>query len=154
MEQYHVDISCGDCVQLYPLNNGCEFRVVMDESLVLKSNKRWHVALVGFTVKCDNDGMQFRGRNLYVCSNIVDFSVFGGKKVQLLRKVCLGEGVRTADGGCMFSVDTTENYCFYKRVYGEEIKSIHVYCLIDTGQRATSLNKCTVGVTLHLKCSD
>jgi hypothetical protein len=154
MEQFHVDINSKDCIQLYPLNNGCEFRVVMDESLVLKNGKRWSVALVGLTVNCDHDDMQVNGRELYVCSNIVDFSVVGGKKVQLLRKICLGDGVRTAEGGRMFSVDTVENCCFYKRVYGHEIKCIHIYSLSATGKRATALIDCTVGVTLHFKCSN
>lgn len=154
MEQFHVDISSKDCIQLYPHNNCCDFRVVMDESLVLKNDKRWFAALVGLTVCCDNDGMQLRGRELYVCSNIVDFSVFGSKKIQLLRKICLGDGIRSAEGGRTFSIDTVENYCFYKRVHGQEIKSIRIYGLSKAGQRAAALIGCTVGVTLHLKCTN
>lgn len=154
MEQFHVDISSKDCIQLYPHNNGCDFRVVMVESLVLNNDKRWFAALVGLSVLCDNDGMQLCGRELYVCSNIVDFSVFGGKKIQLMRKICLGDGIRTAEGGRAFSIDTVENHCFYKRVHGQEIKNIRIYSLSEAGQRAAALIGCTVGVTLHLKCTN
>ena len=150
MEQIHVDICSTDCTELYPLNVGCDFRVVLDETLVL-TERQWTVALVGLTVKSALDGTELRGQELYVCSNVVDFSVMGGKKVQLLRRICLGNGVRTADRGCTFSVETAENFCFYKRVQQQEVKAIHIYILDKTGQKLELLSDCVVSVTLHFK---
>lgn len=150
MEQMHVDICSTDCTDLYPFNAGCDFRVALDETLILK-DRRWFVALVGITVKSSLDVTELRGQELYVCSNVADYSVMGGKKVQLLRRICLGRGIRTQDGGCMFSVDTVENLCFYKTAQHQEIKRIHIYILKKSGQKFESIHDCIVSVTLHFK---
>lgn len=150
MNQIHVDMCSADCIDFYPTNCVSDFRIVLDESLVLGS-ELWCVALVGLTVECPRDGSELRGRELYLCSNVIDYSVVGGKKVHLLRKLCLGNGVRTARGGSMFSIDTVENACFYKRVNSQEIKHISIYVTGRKGERVEVLNECTVGVALHFK---
>jgi hypothetical protein len=150
MNQVHADVSNTDCLGLYPLNNGSDFHVVLDETLVLTSG-HWHVALVGLTAETTEAGLELRGKELYLCSNIVDYSVVGGKKVSLLRKMCLGNGIRTAGGGCVFFVDTSDNNCFYKRVNSKEIKHIRIYVTDRNGQKLDALNDYSVAVTLHFK---
>lgn len=150
MDQVHVDVCSSDCVEFYPLNNGSDFRVGLGETLLLKG-RQWHVALVGLTVVSTHDGTELRGKELYLCSNIVDYSLVGDKKVQLLRKLCLGTGIKTPWGGCMFAVDTVDSSCFYKRVQTQEIKYIRTFITDRRGEKLKELEKCTVGVALHFK---
>lgn len=150
MDQVHVDVSNTDCHGLYPLNNGSDFHVLLDETLVLTSG-HWHVELVGFTAKTTGGGLELCGKELYLCSNIIDYSVVGGKKVSLLRKLCLGNGIRTAGGSCVFSVDTSDNSCFYKRVNSKGIEHIRIYVTDRSGGRLDALNDYSVAVTLHFK---
>jgi hypothetical protein len=151
MDQFHVDICSADSLDLYPSNTGCDFWVGLDEALDMR-NKQWHVALVGLTVVASaGSGANLSGKEIFLYSNVADFSVLGGKKTQLLRKVCLGSGVQTATNSTVFSVDTVENYCFYKRVQHQEIKSIHVVALTNRGEKFEALGGCLLSVTLHFK---
>jgi hypothetical protein len=110
-------------------------------------------ALVSLTVECGRDvGANLNGQDLYLCSNVVDFSLLWGKKCQLLRKVNLGHGLLTGmNEGAVFSVDTVKNYSFYKGVQHREIKTVRIFVLKKSGDNFEDLSGCVLSVTLHFR---
>jgi hypothetical protein len=81
MDQFQVDMCSLNSLNLYPDNKGCDFWIGLDETLLLR-NGRLRVALVSLTVECGRDvGAYLKGQDLYLCSNVVDLSLLGGKNV-------------------------------------------------------------------------
>lgn len=148
-DEFHVHICSSDSMLYFPSNKGSDFRVNLDEKILFSG--QWSVALVGLTVGTKKS-VQLDSLQLYLCSNLVDFSFVGGKKVQLLRKVCLGQGFAQREKR-LYNVETVENYCFYKSVIVQECLTIHI-CVLEHDMNFLSiLDNCNVTVSLHFKRS-
>lgn len=146
-DEFHVHVCNSDSLSYFPSNKGSDFRVNLDEKILLPG--QWAAALVGLSVETDKP-VQLDCLLLYLCSNLVDFSFVGGKKVQLLRKTCLGQGLAKGEKR-MYNVETIENYCFYKSVIVQEFQTIHISVFAHDLKHLTILDNCNVTASLHFK---
>lgn len=151
MNSFHVYISSSDSVEYFPHNTGSNFRVKLSEGINLSNG--WEIVLTSLSIVLNEAEAAevLAGLVLDVHCNIAGFSIVGGNKRQILRRVNLGQPTLKSATRVIFSINCSENYCFYKPVITQncsviEIQLKHPHLYINH-----LLENCKANVSLHLR---
>ena len=113
----YAEIRSFDCVDIFPNNSPASFNVQF--GLEIRFDGLWEVGLRDMSVEClSKSRSNLAGQNLYILTNIIDFSIVGGSLKQLLKRASLGRPIQ-ASNRIMYHMNEIENgccCCYYKRI--------------------------------------
>ena len=91
--EIYAELRSFDSLPYFPNNNAACFTVQLDREIRFEGV--WEVALKRLHVHCSPKDRSFAGQNLYMYTNIIDFSFVGGSLKQLLKRVSLGPALKS-----------------------------------------------------------
>lgn len=150
----YAEIRNFDSVQYFPNNTAASFTVQFDREIRFEGH--WELALRAIDIDCPSDGRpQCAGKNLYIYTNIIDFSFVGGSLKPLLKRVSLGRPIHSGNR-IIYHVneaDVSCCCCYYKRITTPHCLCVEIRIEDDSGKLIDFSAGCKVSLSLHFRQS-
>ena len=146
------EIRSFDSVQIFPNNRAASFKVQF--GLEIRFDGQWEVGLRGMTIECLSESRpNLAGQNLYIHTNIIDFSIVGGSLKQLLKRVSLWRPIH-ASNRIMYQMNDVERgccCCYYKRNTVSHCLCLEVHIEDQYGNLIDFPDGSKISLSLHFK---
>lgn len=149
--EVYAELRSFDSLEYFPHNNAASFRVQFDREMRFEG--LWELALKAISVECNSKDRSLAGRNLYIYTDIIDFSFVGGSLKQILKRVSLRQGIKS-DNRISYQTNETDkgcHCCYYKRVTIPHCLSIEIRIEDDRGNLFRFSNDCNVSMSIHFR---
>ena len=147
-----AEIRSFDSAELFPNNRAASFLVQFDREIRFEG--QWAVALRDMNLECPSEERpNMAGQNLYIYTNIIDFSFVGGSLKQLLKRVSLGRPIHVGNR-IIYQVSESDKGCccsYYKRITTPYCLQLEVYIQNDNGNLVSFPVGSKVSLSLHFK---
>lgn len=150
-DNIYADLRSFDSLQYFPTNNAALFRVQFDREI--RFDGLWELALKSFDITCTSKDRDLSGKNLYIYTNIIDFSFVRGSLKQILKRVSLGLGIKS-DNQIIYQMNENENNsdsCYYKRITTSHCLFIEIRLEDELGNIISVSDECKVSLSLHFR---
>ncbi|MEW8544956.1 MAG: hypothetical protein AB2693_15630 [Candidatus Thiodiazotropha sp.] len=150
--EIYAELRSFDSVHYFPDNQAASFKVQFDQEIRFKGT--WELALQAISIDCPSkESLNFAGQNLYIYSNIIDFSFVGGSLKPLLKRVSLGRPIRSGNR-LIYQVNEADKGCccsYYKPITTSHCLCVEVHIEDDNGKLANFSPGCEVTLSLHFR---
>lgn len=148
--EIYAELRSFDSLLNFPNNNAASFRVQFDQEIRLEG--LWELALKAITIECSTGDRHFAGNNLYIYTDIIDFSFVGGSLKQLLKRVSLGPAIHSSNR-IIYNMNGNDNNCccYYKRITTSHCLSLEIRVEDDKGNLIDFSAGCSVSLSLHFR---
>lgn len=150
-DDIYAELRSFDSVQYFPNNTAASFKVQFDQELRFEG--QWQLALKWIKIDCSSEERHFEGKELYIYTDIIDFSFVGGSLKQLLKRVSLGPALYS-NNRISYGINGAENNCcccYYKRITIPNCLSIEIRVEDDKGNLIDLSAGCTVILSMHFR---
>ena len=148
----YAEIRSFDSAQFFPNNKAAFFLVQFDRELRFEG--QWELALRAINIDCPSeDRPRFAGQNMYIYTNIIDFSFVGGSLKQLLKRVGLGRAIHSGNR-IIYQMSETDKSCcccYYKRITTPHCLCVEIRIEDDNGKLIDFPIGCKVSLSLHFR---
>lgn len=150
--EIYAEVRSFDSVQYFPNNNAASFFVQFGQEI--RFDGQWELALRDMNIECPSgSGPNFAGQNMYIYTNIIDFSFVGGSLKQLLKRVSLGRPIHAGNRIIyqMNEADKSCCCCYYKRITLSHCLYVKIHIEDDRGKLIEFPVGCKISLSLHFK---
>lgn len=150
-KQIYAELRSFDSLQYFPDNRAGSFKVQFDQEIRFEGP--WELALRALSIACSTRDRHFDGNDLYIYTDVIDFSFVGGSLKQLLKRVSLGPGIHSGNR-IIYTMNGNDNSCcccIYKRITTAHCLSIEIRVEDDKGNIIDFSGGCSVSVSLHFR---
>ena len=150
--ELYAEIRNFDSMQLFPNNNASSFTVQLGREI--RFDGQWMLALRDISFEFSSeDRPNFAGQNVYIYTNIIDFSFVGANLKPLLKRVSLGRPIH-AGNRITYHMNEADNACccgHYKIITTPHCLQLNVHIEDERGYLIDFPDKCKVTLSLHFK---
>ena len=148
----YAEIRSFDSVQLFPDNSASSFTVQLGSEI--RFDGQWALALRDIIFEFSSEHRtNFAGQNMYIYTNIIDFSIIGANLKQLLKRVSLGRPIH-AGNRIIYRMNEADNTCccgHYKIITTTHCLQLKVHIEDENGTPIDFPDKSKVTLSLHFK---
>lgn len=150
-DNIYAELRSFDSLRYFPANSAALFRVQFDREI--RFDGLWEMALKSFNIACTSKDRDLSGKNLYIYTNIIDFSFVGGSLKQILKRVSLGLGIKS-DNQIIYQMNENDkncDWCYYKRITTSHCLFIEIRVEDERGHILPVSDECKVSLPLHFR---
>lgn len=148
----YAEVRSFDSDQIFPNNSPASFIVQFGREIRFVG--QWGVGLRDMNVESPSESRaDLAGQNMYIHTNIIDFSIVGGSLKQLLKRVSLGRPIH-ARNRIMYQMNEAERSCcccYYKRITVPHCLRLEVHIEDQNGNLIDFPDGTKISLSLHFK---